>query len=187
MTRHIAWLCAAIIGIQALSGCRADEGPTSGGPPDVKPMTAQEVARAFRQVTGDQLVIEPFEEELTGIIPRVDYLSIDRIHVDERGNVTSNPISDRLAEKYGEFVIAVYESHVPLYARSGTRDTHGIRWETVIAEVRRGQREYAAADKVYGSNIQLRWYPASGRREITPQWSRLDAALSQIVKNRESG
>jgi hypothetical protein len=142
-----------------------------GGPPT--PLSARELADRFCALTGDELALIPLPDELDGVVPRVEAL------VPAEAKTDSAPSA--LQEKYGEFVIAVYESTVPRERARGRRDRRGIRWEKLLAEVGPRPGPYVGAFKVYGRNVLLRWYPESRRREIDERWERLDAALTRIV------
>jgi hypothetical protein len=133
-----------------------------------------EVADRFQRLTGDRLVVDPFSEELAGIIPRVDYVAPRRIEDDRT-------VSPAMTEKYGNFDIAVYESSVPAHHRTGPTDARGIRWEDVVNELS-PQPHYLGAFKVFEPNVLLRWYPESRARETNEQWERLDAAVVAIMR-----
>jgi hypothetical protein len=143
--------------------------------------TVEEVRKGFERLTGDTLEVERFHEDLAGVIPPVHYLSFNRVHTRSDGTEETLPISESLLDKYGHFVIAVYESHVPPKPGIPEKRVGVIRWLTLFSE--RGPRpgKYFAAVKTYGRNIELRWYPDSRRRETNAQWERLDQALSSVV------
>lgn len=144
------------------------------------PLTVNQVREGFRTVTGDELRLQPFPAELEGVIPHVDYLSTSTIETGADGEAEFVPASDSLHGKYGNFVISVYKTSVPSERTTIPADEHGIRWLTLMAEVGPRPGEYLAAEKVYGANILLAWYPE--RSETNSQWERLDAALTGLVR-----
>lgn len=146
-----------------------------------KRVTTEQLRRAFLELTGDELELKPFDEELAGIIPRVDHLSFDRVEVGPDGAPEVKPISAALREKYGEFVIAVYEANVPEGKDIPEQVIDGTRWLSLLSELGPRPGPYVAAVKTYGRNVELRWYPESRRRESNHQWQSLDTALTEIV------
>jgi hypothetical protein len=185
---RIAGLCVIALVAVIFGGCGDEAGERGASDREattvMESLDATEVRAAFKDITGDELELREFPEDLRGIIPRVDYLSSSRIEYLADGTPEVRPASGALEEKYGEFLIAVYETDVPkrVTESAGPEDVRGIRWRELHAEVGPQQGDYVAAEKVYGRNIVLRWYPDTRRKETDAQWERLDAALSALVR-----
>jgi hypothetical protein len=88
-------------------------------------------------------------------------------------------------ERYGSFSISVYEDRRARdrdMSRPGFPDPDGIYWYQETPE--RGSsagKTYWGAEKRYGENVILTWWPSSRKREVTDQWTRLDALLRKSV------
>ena len=174
----VAYLClAATAGL--VGGCGQGEEDSPGTPAEAM-LSVDQVRESFRDITGDQLELTPFPEELEGALPHVDYLSSRRIDMTDGDDPQTNEHADRLQATYGDFLIAVYRGDVPRVHDVPSVEKDGIRWLTLVDEIG-GRGERAAAEKEYGRNVQLRWYPASGEREVTAEWERLDAALTEVL------
>jgi hypothetical protein len=106
----------------------------------------------------------------------VDYLSFDTIESAPDGTQQLVSAPEKLRDTYGNFEIAVYESSTRPQAHEASPDERGIRWLRLLREVGPRPGKYLVAEKSYGSNIVLKWYPEGDRKETTPQWDRLRTA-----------
>jgi hypothetical protein len=136
-------------------------------------LSVHSVRESFEEITGDELQLWPFPRELEGVIPHVDYLMPNRIEATPDGAPQVVALSDALGTKYGDFVVAVYEGAVPPSDEVASAEKLGVRWLTLLAEVGPRPGKHFGAEKTYGENIQLRWYPEDRRPRTTPQWDGL--------------
>jgi hypothetical protein len=144
-----------------LTGCGGGEG--------ADPFTAEQVARAFERVTGDQLVSDPGASRSGTKVLRLDQAGAN-------ATLTS--------ARYGTFSIYVVTDGdpKPLYAKSLKGESlhpgrDGVYWRQLSADPPTWQ-----ASKPY-RNVVLQWQ-AGRRRATDARFDRLDAALSSLVSAR---
>lgn len=183
-TRIVAAHVCLVATAGLLGGCGQGEEDAQPRTPAETMLSVDQVREGFREVTGDQLELTPFPEELKGTLPHVDYLSSRRIGMTDGAGPEAGEYADRLQTKYGDFLIAVYRGDVPRVSDVPSVEKDGIRWLTLLDEFG-GRGERAAAEKEFGRNVQLRWYPASGEREVTTEWERLDSALTEVLRRAQ--
>jgi hypothetical protein len=89
------------------------------------------------------------------------------------------------ARRYGYFTIWVYEDRQARdqdMSQPGPPDANGIYWYNDTPE--RGPtagKTYWGAEKRYGENVLLSWQLPSSKRELSTQWTRVDALLRKSV------
>ena len=92
--------------------------------------------------------------------------------------------SPELEREYGAFDIFVYDD--PRLADEAARpaaDRSGVVWGS--GEVERGPdagRVLASAQKRYGANLVVTWWPGGEATETDARWERLDTVLSELVR-----
>ncbi len=146
---------------------------SAAGNPDKLAETRDRIIQNFKEESGQGFRRRsiPAKVREFGDLPRMERLD------PERGKLS--------AKRYGLFTIFVYENR---QARDsdmsglGPPDAAGIYWYKDTPERRpaAGKSNWGA-EKRYGENVLLTWWPSSGKRELTGQWSRLDALLKKSV------
>lgn len=152
-----------------LAGC---SGSTSGGA-DKLSETRDRIMETFKSEAGIGFIRRSVPKEIRefGSLPRFERLD-------------ANP-SKLQAKRYGYFTIWVYEDRHARdrdMSRPGPPDADGIYWYKDTPE--RGPtagKTYWGAEKRYGENVILSWQLPSRKRELSEQWTRVDALLRRAV------
>jgi hypothetical protein len=135
-------------------------------------VTRERIIETFKKETGHGLRRVSVSEEIRewAKLPRMERL---------------DPEDPEQAERYGNFTIFVYEDReIRDHDMSGVGppDRQGIYWYKDAPE--RGPdagKTYWGAEKRYGENVLLTWWPESRKRELSAKWHRLDAVLKRAT------
>jgi hypothetical protein len=129
-----------------------------------RPYTVEMVREAFKQETGDELIVEDEARDVPII-----------------GDATLLGVRPELDAKYGDFGIVVFRrlgSRKRAELDRGKRvDSTGTYWEHHPPENER-EVPYWSAQRWYG-NVGLTWY--SKTREANEQWGTLNRALRRLT------
>ena len=129
-------------------------------------ISADELRSHFRRRAGGDVTVEP-RVRMPDLVTRWDVV---------------RP-SAALEREYGAFDIFVYDD--PRVAEQATPPsvaTGGVVWS--CGEVERGPaagRVLAFAQKRYGANVVVTWWPGGAAMEADERWERLDAVLSELA------
>jgi hypothetical protein len=152
-----------------LAGCA---GSTSGSA-DQLGETRDRIIETFKSEAGIGFIRSSVPKEIRefGNLPRFERLE--------------PKLSKLQAKRYGYFMIWVYEDRQARdrdMSQPGSPDADGIYWYNDTPE--RGPtagKTYWGAEKRYGENVLLSWDLPSRKRELSEQWTQVDALLRKSV------
>jgi hypothetical protein len=180
-SRSVRLVLITLLVMSSSSGCGGGDSGAIGNRGTGRPYTVEEVRSAFAKATGHLLFTTSVSAEIPGIKP-VRTLSSARSVEASDGTIRSEYVSEEVRRAYGEFVIRVYVDQAARDdAIDGRPNSNGIYWSRHVPE--RGPDAFEVswtAEEPYGANVLLSWTSPRGRKETTPQWTRLRGALSAL-------